>query len=175
MKAVFAYATMDTGDGIENGKKAMTFMIKKKKYENGLMVYGAIGVNYKSKLVICDEGIGEIEYRKILEKSEMFEDLKLKCGPENYTFIQDGAPAHKSYLTQLFLKKRCNFIKSWPQNSPDLNPIEHIWGAMKRILKKYRNLKKNEFIQKVLQIWDEFPQEKINSPNLDKISNCKKW
>lgn len=34
---------------------------------------------------------------------------------------------------------------------------------MKRILKKYRNLKKNEFIQKVLQIWDEFPQEKINS------------
>ena len=53
-------------------------------------------------------------------------------------------------------------MKSWPPNSPDLNPIEHLWGAMKRILKNYKNLTKNEMINKIIQIWDEFPQEKIN-------------
>lgn len=69
------------------------------------MVYCCIGINYKSKLVFCDEGIGEIQYRRILEKSEMFDDLKFKYGNGNYTFIQDGAPAHKSHLTYLFFKK----------------------------------------------------------------------
>ena len=65
----------------------------------------------------------------------MFNDLD----PNNYIFMQDGAPAHKSSLTIPFLTKRCSFIKSWPANSPDLNPIEHLWGAMKSIIKKRRS------------------------------------
>lgn len=51
------------------------------------------------------------------------------------------------------------------RKSPDLNPIEHIWVAKKRILKKYR--------KKVLQIWDEFFQEKINSFVLSFIKKLK--
>ena len=93
----------------------------------------------------------------------MFSDLKYKHGDGNYTFVQDGAPAHKSYLTKLFLKKRCNFLKSWPPNSPDLNPIEHLWGAMKRILKNHKILSKSDFIQTIQKIWEEFPQSKIDS------------
>ena len=45
-------------------------------------------------------------------------------------------------------------MKSLPlPKSPDLNPIEYLWGDIKRIL----------FKLKVIQIWDEFPQEKNNS------------
>ena len=127
------------------------------------MVYGAIGIGYKSKLVICSNGVDNTEYRQIIEDSEMISTLDAKYGSGNYTFMQDGAPAHRSYLTTLYLKKRCSFINCWPPNSPDLNPIEHLWGAMKRIIKT-RNIKsKAELVNAITEIWDAFPQASIDS------------
>lgn len=63
----------------------------------------------------CEGGIGELENRKILEKSEMFNDLKFKNADGNYTFVQDDVPRYKSFLTKLFLKKRCTFYNHGPQ------------------------------------------------------------
>ncbi len=143
----------------DNGDDVYT---KKHKFNTGVMFFGPIGKNYKSKLSVCSTSINDLEYRNILNRCEIFTELNLKRGEGNYIYMQDGAPAHKSALTKLFLKKKCNFLKFWPSNSPDLNPIEHLWGAIKRILKKYQNLSKSSFIEKVIQIWDNFPQESIN-------------
>lgn len=38
---------------------------KKNKFENGIMVFGAIGFNYKSKLIVCEKTVDEIECRRI--------------------------------------------------------------------------------------------------------------
>ena len=127
------------------------------------MVYGAIGKNYKSELVICENSINDVEYRHLIEESKMIENLGQRYSPGSYFFMQDGAPAHKSHLTTLYLKKRCSFIKYWPPNSPDLNPIEHLWPAIKRILKGKRFTSTSQLIEKVKEIWYSFPQEKINS------------
>lgn len=130
------------------------------KFTSGIMVYGAIGLNYKSKLIACSNGVDAVEYREILEKSEMFNDRD----SDSYYFMQDGAPAHKCTSTSLFLKKRCNFISCWPANSPDLNPIEHLWGAMKKIIQtRIDEIKtKPDLIRIVNEVWDAFPQEAIN-------------
>lgn len=79
---------------------------KKHKYNNGVMFFGAIGKNDKSKLVVCGSSINDLEYRNILNRCEIFTELKFKHGEGNYIFMQDGAPAHKSALTKLFLKKK---------------------------------------------------------------------
>ena len=111
---------------LRKGCKYDDIFIEKAKYNPGIMVYGAIGKDYKSELVICDNSINDIEYRKIIEKSKMFESLSEKYKEGEYYFMKDGASAHKSFLTYLYLKKRCSFIKFWPSNSPDMNPIEHL-------------------------------------------------
>lgn len=135
---------------------------KKSKVNQGVMVFGAIGYNFKSPLIICENSIDEIEYREILSKCSLFEKLDGIYQPGGYIFMQDSAPAHVSYLSKLFLRKRCNFIKYWPPNSPDLNPIEHLWGAMKRLLKGQIFDSKKVLIENILEIWDSFPQDSIN-------------
>ncbi len=46
-------------------------------------------------------------------------------------FMQDNAPAHSSYQTFMDCWDRGFNPISWPAYSPDLNPIESLWNAMK--------------------------------------------
>ena len=43
--------------------------------------------------------------------------------PDEYIFMQEGAPAHKAKDTIQWLRQRMNLLIYWPPNSPDLNPI----------------------------------------------------
>ena len=108
----------------------------KTKYPQNLMISGAIGIGYKSKLIFVDQSVDEIEYRRVFEESEICK-LDEKLGESGrFYFMQDGAPAHNCKTTRLFLKKRCSFIKRLPPNSPDLNPIENLWGQSSVFYKK---------------------------------------
>jgi hypothetical protein len=51
----------------------------------------------------------------------------------------------------------------WPPNSPDLNPIESLWGAIKRRLNWGEISTREETIQIIETVWSEFEQASIDS------------
>ena len=63
--------------------------------------------------------------------------------PEGHRFQQDNDPKHCSRYTQSKLEElNINWWKT-PPESPDMNPIENVWGSMKTFLRivhtyKYR-------------------------------------
>ena len=48
-----------------------------------------------------------------------------------WIWMQDNASSHRSKLTQVNLCQRHLQYIRWPQYSPDLNLIEHVWSWMK--------------------------------------------
>ena len=85
-----------------------------------------------------------------------------------YVFQQDGAPAHFSHLAQEWIGQHCpEFIKKdeWPQNSLDLNPLDHhIWGAMLEKYKAYtpKSTNKAELKTVLEAIWEDLPQDVLD-------------
>jgi len=77
--------------------------------------------------------------------------------PLRWVFQQDNDPKHTSKLVKAWFTENEVNVMSWPSQSPDLNPIEHLWGELKRRIgtKTFRNAE--ELWQYVQKTWYEFP------------------
>ena len=74
--------------------------------------------------------------------------------PNGGNFQQDNAPIHNSaYTRQFFLQNQIATI-NWPPLSPDMNPIENVWGRMEALLEKKKIQNSDALFQSLFEIWD---------------------
>lgn len=83
-------------------------------------------------------------------------------GPD-FILMQDNARPHTARITQQFLDREGIEVLEWPANSPDLNPIEHLWDHMQRKLymRTHQPSTLGELKDALLEIWSDLHQDLI--------------
>ena len=126
------------------------------------MVWASIGPNNKSQLMIINNSINSESYCDVVVKSGIIEEANRENIMFGWFFQHDGAPSHNFQNTIDELSNVLNILPGWPPNSPDLNPIELLWGIMKNILKKKEIIDKSIFISTMKEIWEAILMNTIN-------------
>jgi transposase len=144
------------------GEYYLANLKEEKKYYFSIMVWGAIGKDFKSDLIVCDGNVDSEKYISFLSNSGFFTKADDHFGHFQWLYQQDGATCHTSDYSMRELCKRCIPIPFWPPNSPDLNVIEVVWAIMKRRLKTDGITSKDLAKQAIRQEWDNLSFETIN-------------
>lgn len=116
-------------------RKEEEYCAKRHNKAKGVMVWAAFGYNGKSKLVFLDGILNSQKYTDIL-KDNLIPDGE-RIASKSYIFQQDNAPIHVSTFSKQWFKEKNVKLLEWPPCSPDLNPIENLWGIIVRDI--YRN------------------------------------
>ncbi len=74
-------------------------------------------------------------------------------GDADFIFQQDLAPAHSAKATSTWFKDHGIPVLNWPANSPDLNPIENLWGIVKRKMQNARPNNAEELKATIRATW----------------------
>ncbi len=120
----------------------------------------AQGVCYLTKI------IGNMDadlYCKILHEALMASLDWYDLGVNNVIFQQDNDPKYTSHKAKACFNELGLQVLEWPVQSPDLNPIEHLWEHLKRRLNAYPNQPSGmlELWERVEKEWKKIPVEVI--------------
>ncbi len=101
-------------------------------------------------------GVGELHFIDGIMNSQILKEKmlpSLRALGRRALFQHDNDPKHTSKATVGFLKKNKVKVIQWPSMSPDLNPIEHLWGILKRQVEHHSPSSIQSLKEVILEEW----------------------
>jgi transposase len=126
-----------------------------------LMVWGCMGWEGVGRLAEVEGRMDAEQYVDILETNLLPTMEESDIPLEDLIFQQDGDSKHTSYKAREWMEDNNITLLDWPAQSPDLNPIEHLWQHLKKQLSQYETPAKGvwEMWERVAEEWGEIEPE----------------
>jgi transposase len=119
-----------------------------------LMVWGCMTAHGVGRLHRIQGTMTGQVYTDILSKAYLGTLTDHNINPATSYFAQDNDPKHKSKVASQWFQSNNIRLLPWPAQSPDMNPIEHLWAEMDRRMRKRERFPKN-----VEELWDVLQEE----------------
>jgi len=141
--------------------------------------------SYKNMKGQCSGNITSHEYYDVLTKHLLPEGRRIftAAGISRWLLQQDNDPSHKASSTKALQDWKekvpghvVELLPDWPPNSPDLSPIENVWGYVQREVNKAGCKTFQEFKAKVEQTFKNLSQRHLTrlfASMKDRIVECK--
>ena len=114
-------------------------------------VWAVISVFGKTSLEIFEGNLGSGVYIQILENHD---NELARVDWRLYWFQQDKHSTHLEKGVLQWFKSKNITILEWSHNSPDLNPIENLWGWLKEEVKKQNPQSLDELRRCLRRNWE---------------------
>jgi transposase len=118
-----------------------------------IMVWGCFNWKGVGNIHVIPGIMTKEVYLDLLENNLMSSKRKLRL-QNNFIFQQDGDPKHTAKIvSEWFTKNRIKKL-DWPAQSPDMNPIEHLWTIIKRKVRERAPTNKTELEKVLREEWE---------------------
>jgi len=126
-----------------------------------VMIWASFSKNGKSHIAFLSRRQNSTKYCETLQAYLL--PFCERIGVEDWTFQQDNASIHKSAQTTEWLRNTVANVLEWPAKSPDMNPIENLWGILARMVYSEQDAYDSvEALKTAIKLaWNRIPQSTL--------------
>lgn len=120
-----------------------------------IQVWGCLSSKGVGSLTVLpkDTSMDEEWYQNVLQE-QLLPTIHEQFDDEKYFFQHDGAPCHRAEVITKWLKDHeVEVLDLWPDNSPDLNPMESLWSLLKNQVGKHKPTSCDQLQTLIRQEW----------------------
>uniref|UniRef100_A0AAQ4RPP4 Tc1-like transposase DDE domain-containing protein n=1 Tax=Gasterosteus aculeatus aculeatus TaxID=481459 RepID=A0AAQ4RPP4_GASAC len=124
-----------------------------------IMLWECFSAGGTGRLVRIEGKMNAAMYRDVLDGKMLQSALDLRLG-RRFIFQQDNNPKHTAKITKEWLRDNSVNVLEWPSQSPDLNPIEHLWRDLKMAVHRRSPSKLMELERFCKEEWEKMPRNR---------------
>jgi hypothetical protein len=144
--SIVQYVRRTSGERIQT-----SHCINHKPFRKRILFWGAFHADGPIALTPLNGTVNSARYQAILN-DHLVPFLENQPLSQHNIFQHDNAPPHTAASTVKFLQENVVEVLQWPPFSPDLNPIENLWGFLKRKIRRgFTN--QQDLVQGMFQLW----------------------
>ena len=123
-----------------------------------VMIWGCMAASGVGNLVFIESIMDQYKYLDIL-KSNLQQSVQKLSLPQTFSFQQDNDPKHTALTVKTWLLYNVKNQLKTPPQSPDINPIEHLWSELDRRIRMQTISSKNVLKKVIIEEWNKIGQE----------------